>query len=333
MNKITIGIIGGGRIGRMHAGTIYTGMPDVRIKYVSDIYPRAAQQWGPQYGVEQVVTDAETVFGDPEVQAVLICTSTDTHADYIIRAAQCGKDIYCEKPIDLSIEKIERALASVEKAGVRLQIGFNRRYDRNFRRAYEAIQNGEIGEPLIIKISNRDALPPAEDYIKVSGGMLVDMSIHDFDLCRYFAGSEAKSVYCTGACNLVPYIGENGDVDTAVTVINFENGCTAIVDNCRQTGYGMECRVEIMGTKGNLMTANEVNNTVTICRDGELKQDALASDFFERFKASFPVILNTFFESIRNNTPTATTGRDGLETMRIGFAATESMKKHEIVTL
>ena len=192
MEKIMIGIIGGGRIGRMHAGTIYTGMQDVTIKYVSDIYPQAAQQWGPMYGVQNVVSDAEIVFNDPEVQAVLICTSTDTHADYIIRAAECGKDIYCEKPIDLSVEKIERALAAMEKAGVRLQIGFNRRFDRNFRRAYEAIQAGEIGKPLMIRITNHDAMPPPEAYIKVSGGMLLDMSIHDFDLCRYFAGSEAE---------------------------------------------------------------------------------------------------------------------------------------------
>ena len=301
MEKITIGIIGGGRIGRMHAGTIYTGMQDVIIKYVSDIYPQAAQQWGPMYGVQNVVSDAEIVFNDPEVQAVLICTSTDTHADYIIRAAECDKDIYCEKPIDLSVEKIERALAAVEKAGVRLQIGFNRRFDRNFRRAYEAIQAGEIGKPLMIRITNRDATPPPEAYIKVSGGMLLDMSIHDFDLCRYFAGSEAESVYCTGACNLVPYIGANGDVDTAVTVINFKNGCTAVVDNSRQTGYGMECRVEIMGTEGNLVTGNEVENTLTICKDNGLKQDGLACDFFARFKNSFPVIL------ARSLIPSATT--------------------------
>ena len=301
MEKIMIGIIGGGRIGRMHAGTIYTGMQDVTIKYVSDIYPQAAQQWGPMYGVQNVVSDAEIVFNDPEAQAVLIRTSTDTHADYIIRAAECGKDIYCEKPIDLSVEKIERALAAVEKAGVRLQIGFNRRFDRNFRRAYEAIQAGEIGKPLMIRITNRDATPPPEAYIKVSGGMLLDMSIHDFDLCRYFAGSEAESVYCTGACNLVPYIGANGDVDTAVTVINFKNGCTAVVDNSRQTGHGMECRVEIMGTEGNLVTGNEVENTLTICEDNGLKQDGLACDFFARFKNSFPVIL------ARSLIPSATT--------------------------
>lgn len=219
-------------------------------------------------------------------------------------------------------KKIERALAAVEKAGVRLQIVFSRRFDRNFRRAYEAIQAGEIGKPLMIRITNRDATPPPEAYIKVSGGMLLEMSIHDFDLCRYFAGSEAESVYCTGACNLVPYIGANGDVDTAVTVINFKNGCTAVVDNSRQTGYGMECRVEIMGTEGNLVTGNEVENTLTICEDNGLKQDGLVCDFFARFKNSFPVILGTFLDSIRNNTPTVTTGRDGLETMRIGFAAT-----------
>ena len=331
MEKITIDIIGGGRIGRMHAGTIYTGMQDVTIKYVSDIYPQAAQQWGPMYGVQNVVSDAEIVFNDPEVQAVLICTSTDTHADYIIRAAECGKDIYCEKPIDLSVEKIERALAAVEKAGVRLQIGFNRRFDRNFRRAYEAIQAVEIGKPLMIRITNRDATPPPEAYIKASSGMLLDMSIHDFDLCRYFAGSEAESVYCTGACNLVPYIGANGDVDTAVTVINFKNGCTAVVDNSRQTGHGMECRVEIMGTEGNLVTGNKVENTLTIGKDNGLKQDGLACDFFARFKNSFPVILGTFFDSIRNNTPTVTTGRDGLETM-MDTAAELGIETLEITT-
>ena len=204
------------------------------------------------------------MFNDPEVQAVLICTSTDTHVDYIIRAAECGKDIYCEKPIDLSVEKIERALAAVGKAGVRLQIGFNRRFDRNFRRAYEAIQAGEIGNPLMIRITNRDATPPPEAYIKVSSGMLLDMSIHDFDLCRYFAGSE-------------------------------------------------------------------VENTLTICEDNGLKQDGLVCDFFARFKNSFPVILGTFFDSIRNNTPTVTTGRDGLETM-LDTAAELGIETLEITT-
>ena len=233
------------------------------------------------YGVQNVVSDAEIVFNDPEVQAVLICTSTDTHVDYIIRAAECGKDIYCEKPIDLSVEKIERALAAVGKAGVRLQIGFNRRFDRNFRRAYEAIQAGEIGKPLMIRITNRDATPPPEAYIKVSSGMLLDMSIHDFDLCRYFAGSEAESVYCTGACNMV--------------------------------------------------TGNEVENTLTICEDNGLKQDGLVCDFFARFKNSFPVILGTFFDSIRNNTPTVTTGRDGLETM-LDTAAELGIETLEITT-
>ena len=183
----------------------------------------------------------------------------------------------------------------------------------------------------MIRITNRDATPPPEAYIKASSGMLLDMSIHDFNLCRYFAGSEAESVYCTGACNLVPYIGANGDVDTAVMVINFKNGCTAVVDNSRQTGYGMECRVEIMGTEGNLVTGNEVENTLTICKDNGLKQDGLACDFFARFKNSFPVILGTFFDSIRNNTPTVTTGRDGLETM-LDTAAELGIETLEITT-
>lgn len=331
--KIVIGIIGGGRIGRLHAETIFTTMNDIVIKYVVDIFPDNVKKWSDKYNVQHVVSDAEVVFEDEEVQAVLICTSTDTHTDYIIQAAKAGKDIYCEKPIDLSIEKIQKALDVVEEMGVRLQIGFNRRYDRNFKRAYDAINSGEIGEPILIKITNRDATPPPEAYIKVSGGMLLDMSIHDYDLCRYFAGSEAKSVFCTGGCSVVPYIGELGDIDHAVTVITFENGVTAVVDNCRQTGYGMECRIEVMGAKGNLITNNEVNNTVTICGENQLVQDGLAHDFFERFKLSFPVILNTFFDSIRNNTETATTGKDGLETMRIGFAAVQSVKEKKIIEL
>ena len=183
----------------------------------------------------------------------------------------------------------------------------------------------------MIRITNRDATPPPEAYIKASSGMLLDMSIHDFNLCRYFAGSEAESVYCTGACNLVPYIGANGDVDTAGMGINFKNGCTAVVDNSRQMGYGMECRVEIMGTEGNLVTGNEVENTLTICEDNGLKQDGLACDFFARFKNLFPVILGTFFDSIRNNTPTVTTGRDGLETM-LDTAAELGIETLEITT-
>ena len=329
MEKITIDIIGGGRIGRMHAGNIYTGMQDVTIKYVSDIYPQAAQQWGPMYGVQNVVSDAEIVFNDPEVQAVLICTSTDTHADYIIRAAECGKDIYCEKPIDLSVEKIERALAAVGKAGVRLQIGFNRRFDHNHKAVADAVKDGTIGDPHIVIVSSRDPEPPPASYVAVSGGIFYDMMIHDFDMVRYVTGSEAVEISAVGSCLVNPNLQEESgipDVDTAVVTMKMANGCIAVINNSRQAVYGYDQRVEAFGSKGMASDANDLLNTTTVLtKDGAHSEKPLWF-FLERYNQAFINQVISFVDAINNDTETAVGAIDGLRPVLMAKAATESCR-------
>ena len=204
------------------------------------------------------------MLADPEIGAVIVCSSTDTHADIVIAAAEKGKHIFCEKPVDLTVAKVKKALAAVQKAGVKIQVGFNRRFDHNFRRVRDQVRDGAIGDPHIVRITSRDPAPPPPEYVKVSGGIFLDMTIHDFDMARYLAGSEAVEVYAKGAVLVDPAIGKAGDVDTAVVTITFQNGCIAVIDNSRKATYGYDQRVEVFGSKGRLACTNDTPSSVTL---------------------------------------------------------------------
>ena len=272
---VNIGIIGAGRIGKVHAANLVHRLPDARVLVVADVMEDAARELAGRLGIPGYASDPRAVIENPDIEAVLICSATDTHAALIIEAAEAGKHIFCEKPIAHSLAEIDRALNAVARAGVKMQVGFNRRFDANFRRIRRAIESGEIGEPAILHIISRDPGPPSLDYIRVSGGMFLDMTIHDFDMARYLIGSEIEEVYVQAGVTVDPAIGEAGDVDTAVTLLRFANGVIGTIDNCRRASYGYDQRVEVFGSKGAIRAENNYPNT-TILSDGQSVRSELA---------------------------------------------------------
>jgi myo-inositol 2-dehydrogenase / D-chiro-inositol 1-dehydrogenase len=210
-SSLNVGLIGAGRIGRLHAEHLATRIPAARLTVVADVSAEAARQCAERFGVPRAVSDYRVALQDDDVQAVAICSSTDTHAQIIEEAARAGKHIFCEKPIALSLETIDRALGVVERAGVKLQIGFNRRFDASYRRVRQALEEGEIGRPQLLHIISRDPAPPPIEYVRVSGGLFLDMSIHDFDMVRFLTGSEAEEVFVLAGVMVDRAIGEAGD--------------------------------------------------------------------------------------------------------------------------
>ena len=261
--ELKVGLIGAGRIGRVHAENLVYRIPEAELIAVSDIFVDAAERLAAEFGVT-AHQDHRRILEDERVDAVLICSSTDTHAQFIEDAAKAGKQIFCEKPIALDLGKIDRALATVDQAGVKLQVGFNRRFDPSFRRVQEIVAAGEIGEPQILRITSRDPAPPPIEYVQVSGGIFLDMTIHDFDMARFLMGREVESVYAAGEVLIDPAIGQAGDVDTAVITLHFENGALGVIDNSRQALYGYDQRVEVFGSGGLVTADNDYPNSARI---------------------------------------------------------------------
>ena len=242
-NKVRIGLLGAGRIGKLHGENLAHAVPNADLYAVADPFMNdATRAWAADMGIEKCYDDPEMIFGDPTIEAVFICSSTATHADFIMRAAQTGKHIFCEKPIDTKLAKIEEALAAVKKAGVKLQVGFVRRFDHNHKAVRDTVASGKLGKPNLIKVTSRDPDHQPMSYIKVSGGIFMDMTIHDFDMVRYLAGSEVTEVTAYGAALSGAGYEEYGDVDTAIVMMKFENGALGVIDNSRAAHYGYDHR-------------------------------------------------------------------------------------------
>ena len=274
MEKIlNVGIIGAGRIGRVHAATLAYRIRAARILAVADVNLAAAQQVAAQFGIPMATDDPAALLDNKDIEAVLICSVTGTHAHFIEEAALAGKHIFCEKPIALDLAAIDQALAAAAKAGVKLQIGFNRRFDANFRRVRQAIMTGEIGTPALLHIISRDPSPPPIAYVKTSGGMFLDMTIHDFDMARFLIGAEVDEIYTLAGITVDPAIGEAGDVDTAVMMLKFSNGVIGTIDNCRRATYGYDQRVEVLGSKGAISSANNYPNAVILSDGASVRRD------------------------------------------------------------
>lgn len=326
-HKIKVGVIGAGRIGKIHASNIIKNFADVEVKAVADINADALRDWAAELGIQHVYADYKKVIEDQDIDAVIICSSTDTHSQITIEAAQAGKHIFCEKPIDYDIDRIHQALEAVKVAGVKFQVGFNRRFDHNFKKVRELIQKGSIGDVQIVKVISRDPTPPPAEYVKVSGGMFLDMTIHDFDMVRYLTGSEVIEVYANAAVLVDKAIGEAGDVDTALISLKFANGAIGMIDNCRQAVYGYDQRVEILGTKGSISVANDTPTTVIVSTERFVSSDKPKYFFLERYMESFEAELKAFFNCIVNDTDPIVTGIDGLKPVLIGLAAKQSYQK------
>ena len=322
--KLRIGIIGAGRIGKLHANNLVSRVKDAELVAISDVYEPAAKDLAEKLGVANYYSDYHKILEDPTIDAVFICSSTDTHSPISIEAAQAGKHIFCEKPIDHDLDKIKKVLDEVKKAGVKYQVGFNRRFDRNFSHVHDGVKNGGIGDVQIVKVTSRDPEAPPLSYVKVSGGIFVDMTIHDFDMVRYLSGSEVTEVSAFGACLVNPEIAKAGDVDTCIITLRFANGALGVIDNSRQAVYGYDQRIEVFGSKGCITADNETpNNTTYYTADGVMKEKPLWF-FLERYNDAFIAEENAFVEACLNNTDTAVGAFDGLQPVLIAIAAKES---------
>ncbi|MDX2435443.1 MAG: inositol 2-dehydrogenase [Acidobacteriota bacterium] len=324
MRTTTVGVLGAGRIGRIHTENLFQ-MPGVRVKSIADPYADFSS-WPP----DNVATglEPELVLNDPEIEAVLICSPTPTHAPFTEAAARAGKHIFCEKPVDLDPDRIRQTLAVVEAAGVKMQVGFNRRFDPTFARVRKAVTDGDIGDVQIVKITSRDPEAPPVSYVETSGGIFLDMTIHDFDMVRFITGSEVEEVHAMGAVLIDPAIGEAGDVDTAVTTLKMANGALAVIENSRQAVYGYDQRVEVFGSRGSAEAGNETANRVTFSGKDGVRSDNPLYFFLERYQVSFQAELEAFLASIRDDRDPPVGGRDGLMSVLVALAAARSMAEN-----
>jgi myo-inositol 2-dehydrogenase / D-chiro-inositol 1-dehydrogenase len=325
---VGVGVIGVGRIGRMHAELLARQIPGATLAAVHDADPAAAKGLG-----VRSFAAVEELLADPAVDAVAICSSTDTHADLIVAAARAGKAIFCEKPISLELAEVDRALAAVDAAGVPFQIGFNRRFDPAHQAVHEAVMGGAVGEPQLVRISSRDPAPPPIEYVRGSGGIFLDMTIHDFDMARYMTGSEVVEVFARGAVRIDPAFAEAGDVDTALVTLVHESGCLTAIDNSRQAVYGYDQRVEVFGSRGVATSENPPTHTAVVRTADGASTAALPYFFLERYIPSYVREWEAFVNAVRSGGPTPVSGADARAPLVIGLAAWQSLTEGKPVKL
>lgn len=333
VSSLAFALIGAGRIGKIHAANLATRVRGARLVGIADIDLAAARQVAQEWDVPRVVDDYRALVDDPAVDAVVIASATDTHIPIIEYAAAAGKHIFCEKPISYDLAQIDRALQAVERAGVKLQIGFNRRFDPNFRKVRALIAEGRIGTPYILHIISRDPAPPPLDYLRVSGGIFLDMTIHDFDMARYLIGSEVSEVYAMGDVRIDPQIGAIGDIDLAITLLRFENGVLGTIDNSRRSSYGYDQRVEVFGSAGAITVANETPDETTLSDATGIHTTLPHYFFLERYTEAFVEEMRQFVQAIREDRVPPVTGQDGRIPVVIGLAAKKSLAEHRPVRL
>jgi myo-inositol 2-dehydrogenase/D-chiro-inositol 1-dehydrogenase len=323
-------VLGVGRIGSIHARNI-AAQPGARLALVSDPAEQAASSIAAELGAQAVALDE--AIGAPDADAIVICTPTDTHAELIDRAAAAGKAVFCEKPIDLSSDRIRQSLAGVATRGVPLMIGFNRRFDPSFRVLQSRLAAGEIGAPELITILSRDPSPPPVDYIKRSGGLFRDMMIHDLDMARFLLGEEPVSVYAAASALVDPAIGAAGDVDTAVCVLTTASGRIAQISNSRRATYGYDQRIEVHGSGGMLAAGNRTATTVTAATASGYASDPALPFFLERYAEAYRAEMASFIEALQSGTAPSPTGEDGLKAQILADAATQSARTGQPVAI
>ena len=332
-NQLNIGLIGAGRIGRIHAEVLAYRVPSANLMMVADVFEESARTCAADFQIPIVASSPQAIFESSEIDAVAICSSTKTHAQFIIEAAQAGKHIFCEKPIALDLASIDQALAEVEKAGVKLQVGFNRRFHPNFKQVRDLVAAGKLGTPHMVRISSRDSAPPPPGYVEVSGGIFLDMTIHDFDMARYLIGDEIEEVYATGGVMVDPTIGEAGDIDTTVIVLTYKSGAICTIDNSREAVFGYDQRVEVFGSAGMAVSNNNTpHNTMHYTRESgytPLPHWGFLELYFDTYVAE----MQAFVEAILNDIEPLVTGLDGRYPLLIGLAAGKSLRERRPVKL
>lgn len=324
--NLRIGIIGGGRIGKVHAINLSTRVAGVEVAAMADPFAGAElESWAAEYGITKVIKEYKEILADDSIDAVLVCSPTDTHASISQEAARAGKHVFCEKPLDQDPDTIRETLKVVKECGVVFQIGFNRRFDHNFRAVRKAVEDGTVGDVHLLKITSRDPAPPPVEYVRVSGGLFMDMAIHDFDMARYLTGSEVIKVHAAGAVLVDPAIGKEGDIDTAITTLWFENGALGVIDNSREAKYGYDQRAEVFGNKGCAASSNDRASTVSISDADGVKSEKPLYFFLERYAESFAEEMRDFAKAIHDGAEVPG-GKSALNSVLIALAAKKSLE-------
>ena len=329
MKKLKIGIAGLGRIGKIHLNNLLE-LNNVEVIAVMDPSFEALK-YAIGKGVESGLQNYKDLLEIKELEAIVICTPTNTHADYVEIAAKSGKHIFCEKPLDLNLQRINDVLKVVEKSKIKLMIGFNRRYDNEFCKVKSSVKSGFVGEPYLVKITSRDPAAPPIEYIKNSGGLFLDMTIHDFDMARFIVDKEIQEVYAKGEAFTDISISKAGDIDTAVIVLKYTDSTLAIIDNSRKAAYGYDQRLEVFGSKGMIQANNVMIDNNNLFTQNGVKSSLPMNFFMERYADAYKKEIIDFIDSVTNNKQVSVSGIDGLKSLQIGLAANKSLKENRPV--
>ncbi|MGH2894076.1 MAG: inositol 2-dehydrogenase [Solirubrobacteraceae bacterium] len=331
MSAISIGLIGAGRIGRMHAELLARRIPDAAVGIVYDVHAPFAHDVARELGVP-VASGVEEVLGS-DVDAVAVCSSADTHVDLVVAAAEAGKAVFCEKPVSLDLEELERGLDAVQAHGVPFHVGFNRRFDPAHASVQEAVAAGRIGEPHLVRISSRDPEPPTLEYVRTSGGLFLDMMIHDFDMARFVTGSEVVEVFARGGVRVAPAFAQAGDIDTALVTLVHASGCLTAIDNCRRTAYGFDQRVEAFGSDGMAASENPPAHSGVVTTADGAHRPPLPHFFLERYLPSYEREWQAFVSALQTGNPPPVGVQDARAPLVIGLAAWQSLREGRAVRL
>lgn len=329
---LRVGLLGCGRIGRMHAELIAGRIDGLELAACYDFVPEAATEVASLFG-GRVIPDAHEVIAASDIDVVAICSPTGFHVDQLVAAAQAGKPVLVEKPLSLDLAEVDRAMAAVDAAGIPVQVGFNRRFDPSHRSVRDHVAAGAVGDVHLVRITSRDPAPPPVAYIETSGGIFLDMTIHDFDMARYVSGSEVVEVYATGGVMVDQAIGDAGDLDTVVVVMRHENGAITTIDNSRQAVYGYDQRVEVFGSAG-VVSSDNPGVTTTVVRDAEGSRASVMPYFFiERYLPSYIAEWNDFVNLVRHGGPSPVSMADGRAPLALGLAAWTSVREKRPVAV
>ena len=327
---IRVGLLGTGRIGSLHAKNIASHREST-LDIVADIDDESANNLAAQFGA--IVKSADEVISDPNIDAILIATSTDTHSDFIEKASSAGKAILCEKPVDLNLTRAKKCLDKVSAAKNPIMVGFNRRFDPNFAQLKKSLDNGEIGKRELLTITSFDPAPPPISYVKGSGGLYRDMMIHDFDLSNYIMGELPITISAIGHSLVDPEIGAVGDVDTAVVTMVYADGKIAVIKNSRRAAYGYDQRIEILGSEGLLQAENILENSVVKSNNDGVISAKPKYFFLERYLKAYKAEWNAFVKSINDDESIPVTLEDGVAALAMAEAATQSQSTGKSIQL
>lgn len=331
MTKVKFAVAGLGRIGKIHLENLLQ-MNHVEVVAVMDPM-EDCRKYAQEKKLLHITDTYEKLLNIAPFDAVVICSPTDTHADYVEMAAKAGIHVFCEKPLDLSMQRVVEVLKVVKEANIKLMLGFNRRFDKEFRKVYDLVKEGAIGQPHLVKITSRDPGAPPLNYIKQSGGLFLDMTIHDFDMARFVVGKEVEEVYAKGAVLVDPAIGEAGDIDTAVVTMTYTDGTLAVIDNSREAAYGYDQRIEVFGSKGMAQADNNYEDSHRLYTNKGIMGSLPLHFFLERYAAAYKSEMASYVNSLNNGNAIAVDGTDGLRSLQIGLAALKSLKEKRPVKI